>query len=229
MLTGRPAQVSFIVLFAALTFVGMQINFSALLGADNQFFTLFQFFGPMAGTFLGPVLGGISILLSEVVAKGISGQTFDLVTIVRLFPMVFGAVFFSVYLKKQGWKDVSIIIPLLAILAFWAHPVGQTVWYFALFWLIPLITKVFSKRLIFRSLGATFTAHAVGGAIWIWTVPTTTGLWNTLIPIVAYERALFAIGIAVSYLVLNAVIARVEAALKTGVLHADKEYLFVKS
>jgi hypothetical protein len=50
----------FLFIFSILVFVGDRINFSKLIGAENQFFTLFQFFGPVAGAFLGPVVGRAS-------------------------------------------------------------------------------------------------------------------------------------------------------------------------
>ena len=60
--------------------------------------------------------------------------------------------------------------------------------------------------MITRSLGATFAAHSVGGAFWIWTVPMAAGQWVALIPIVIYERLLFAGGIVISYVAFNAVL-----------------------
>ncbi|HJO02106.1 MAG TPA: hypothetical protein QF458_04255, partial [Candidatus Woesearchaeota archaeon] len=60
-----------------------------------------------------------------------------------------------------------------------------------------------------RSLGATFTAHAVGGALWIWTVPMTPEMYVMLLPITAFERLLFAAGIGISYVAFNALLDKV--------------------
>lgn len=54
-----------------------------------------------------------------------------------------------------------------------------------------------------KSLGATFTAHAVGGASWIWAFNLPPAIWNSLIPVVISERLLFATGIAISYVVVK--------------------------
>ena len=54
----------FLLLFSVLSLIGMNINFSKLVGAENQFFTLFQFFGPIAGSFLGPIAGALSVLIA---------------------------------------------------------------------------------------------------------------------------------------------------------------------
>ena len=60
-------RVIFIAIFTILVLLGKQINFSPLVGADNQFFTLFQFFGPIAGGFLGSVFGVIAVLFAELI------------------------------------------------------------------------------------------------------------------------------------------------------------------
>ena len=54
-----------------------------------------------------------------------------------------------------------------------------------------------------RALGATFSAHAVGGALWIYAFSLPAAVWQGLIPIVAIERSIFALGIAGTYLVFN--------------------------
>src|SRR3990167_9013195 len=130
----------FLLIFSILVFVGDRINFSKLVGAENQFFTLFQFFGPVAGAFLGPVVGVLSVLIAEVASKMANHASFDLVTILRLTPMLFAAWYFGT--KKD---KLSFLVPIAAIILFVAHPVGRQVWFFALFWTIPILIKLFSK------------------------------------------------------------------------------------
>jgi hypothetical protein len=74
-----------------LVLIGSQLNFSPIIGADNQFFTLFQFFGPTAGAFLGPVVGAASVLLAEIVNFIFVGKTFSAVNLLRLTPMLLAA------------------------------------------------------------------------------------------------------------------------------------------
>src|SRR3989344_7058516 len=76
----------FLLIFSILVFIGDRINFSRLVGADNQFFTLFQFFGPVAGAFLGPVVGVLSVLIAEVASKIYTHAAWDIITILRLLP-----------------------------------------------------------------------------------------------------------------------------------------------
>ena len=188
--------------------IGKQINFSPLVGADNQFFTLFQFFGPVAGAFLGPFFGVIAVAFAQLIDFFIIGKEASLINILRLSPMLFAAYYFG---SKK--KNLNIIVPLIAIALFILHTVGREVWFFSLFWTIPIIAKLlpekYSNSIIARSLGATFTAHAVGGAFWVWTIPMTAGQWVALIPIVIYERLLFAAGIAASYIAFNALLDKV--------------------
>ncbi|MBI2653173.1 hypothetical protein HYX00_06920, partial [Candidatus Woesearchaeota archaeon] len=86
----------FLLIFSALVFVGEWVNLPKLawplltylgienfplfqlVGAKNQFFTLFQFFGPVAGAFLGPVVGVLSVLIAEVANYLIAGKAFTL-------------------------------------------------------------------------------------------------------------------------------------------------------
>jgi len=217
----------FLLIFSILVFVGDRINFSKLVGAENQFFTLFQFFGPIAGAFLGPVVGVLSVLIAEVATKISTGATFDLVTALRLLPMLFAAWYFGT--KKD---KISFLVPVLAIILFITHPVGRQVWFFALFWTIPIIIKLLPKKygdgVLLRSLGATFTAHAVGGAMWNYIVPMTPQAWIALIPIVIYERLLFAGGIAISFVALNTLLDKLDIKTKAEYVNVDRRYVLFK-
>ena len=86
---------------------------------------------------------------------------------------------------------------------FIAHPEGRQAWYFSLYWLIPVLAEFKKDRLILRSLGATFTAHALGSVIFLYGFGLPAAVWIGLIPIVALERGLFAVGIWASYLAFN--------------------------
>ena len=216
----------FLVIFTALSLVANQINFSALVGQENQFFTLFQFFGPIAGAFLGPVWGVASVLFAQVFNNLIVGKEWTLITFWRLLPMMVAAFYFGSIKENRRWAQSSYLIPLLCMGIFIAHPVGRQAWFFSLYWLIPVIAKLPKLReyLFLRSLGATFTAHAVGGALWVWTVPMTAGQWIGLIPVVAYERLLFAVGIAVSYVIFTTVLDKVSDKWKESVLFIEPAY-----
>jgi len=220
-------RIIFVAIFIALVFVGKKINFSPLVGAENQFFTLFQFFGPIAGAFLGSVFGVIAVLFAQLIDFVIVGKEVSLINLLRLTPMLFAAYYFG---SKK--KSLSIIVPLIAIALFVLHPVGRQVWFFSLFWTIPIIARLLPDKYAFgvplRSLGATFTAHAVGGSLWIWTVPMAAGQWVGLIPVVIYERILFAAGIGISYVAFNVLLDKVlvkfNFKVPVGVLRIEKRF-----
>ena len=217
----------FLLIFTVLVFIGDRVNFSKLVGAENQFFTLFQFFGPIAGAFLGPVVGVLSVLIAEAGSFILLGKAFTIVNVLRLLPMLFAAWYFG---TKKG--KLSFLVPAAAIVLFVAHPVGRQVWFFSLFWAIPIVIKLlpnkYSSQAFLRSLGATFTAHAVGGAMWNYIVPMTPEAWVALIPVVIYERLLFAGGIAVSFVLFNTILDKLDSNTKEGYVNIDKRYILFK-
>jgi hypothetical protein len=224
-----PKGVTFLVLFAALSLIGMNINFSKIIGAENQFFTLFQFFGPIAGGFLGPTVGAASVLLAQAADIFLAGKPISLLNLLRITPMLFAAYYFGSRKRSFG-----IVVPLIAIALFLLHPVGKQVWFFSLFWTVPLIAKTlpskYATSIVARSLGATFTAHAVGGVLWTYTVPMTPETYMALIPVVIMERTLFAAGIAASYVAVNAILDKAletfDMAAPAGLLYIEKRFTF---
>lgn len=221
-------RIIFLAVFALMIFIGSRINFSAVVGADSQFFTLFQFFGPIAGGFLGPIFGAVAVLVSQAADFFIAGKAFTLINILRLTPMLFAAYYFG---SKK--KSLNILVPLAMMAAFIAHPVGRQVWFYALFWTVPIIVKVlpekYSGNVLLKSFGATFTAHSIGTVAWIWAIPMAAEQWITLIPVTAFERTLFALGIAGSYFIMNTVLDFVVEKFKwnipSDILHLDKSRL----
>jgi hypothetical protein len=58
----------------------------------------------------------------------------------------------------------------------------------------------------------------------------TVAQWSALIPVVAYERFMFGIGIAGSYVILNTFLDKLvdKAKILAGVIHTEKEYIISK-
>src|SRR3989338_8254506 len=98
-----PKRLLFISLFAVFAFITQRINFSALVGADNQFF------GPIAGAFLGPVVGVIAVFLAEITDFLVVGKELTLINIARLAPMLFATYFFATMNKEYRAKIFKII------------------------------------------------------------------------------------------------------------------------
>src|SRR3989338_926120 len=188
----------FFVLLITVGFLAMQVPFSKLLGAENIRFSLFDFYGPIAGAFVGSISGVVSVLIMQLVNWGIHGFTLDMGTAIRLFPVLFSVLYFA------RRSRLSLLVPAVCMIAFWAHPEGRAAWYYALYWTIPFLAYPFYNKFLFaRALGATFTQHAVGGALWIWALNMKASLWIGLIPIVWKERMLMALGISLTYIVCN--------------------------
>ena len=184
--------------FTTLGILALQVPLTQLAGSSVKF-TLFDAFGPIAGAFLGSLPGAVAVLLMQGFHFVTQGANFsDPAALIRLLPMIVAALYFSRKLP------LNVFVPALAIIAFVANPVGREVWYFSLFWTIPIVCYFFQERwLLARALGATFMAHSVGGALWVWFVPIPAAVWASLIPIVIMERLLYAAGIAGTYLAVN--------------------------
>lgn len=189
----------FISVFTILGLIALQIPFTRLLGSNVKF-TLFDFLAPTAGAFLGTVPGVVSVFLMQVLNYLLHGSNFDFGGIIRLFPTLFAVAYFA---KKRTF---NLVVPVAAMIAFNLHPIGRSAWQYSLFWLIPIVAHFFRKNLFVKSLGATFTAHAVGGALWIWAFGLSKTIWLALIPQVILERTLMAGGIAISYVILTRVL-----------------------
>lgn len=188
----------FIGLFSFLGFLTLQVPFSEILGLEeNQSFTLFEFFAPITGMFIGGIPGALSVLFVKGVDTFVIKQSFDLVSFLRLFTLPLAAFYFG------SSSNLRALIPLICFCLFNVHPIGSQAWEYSLFWFIPAIAAFFPSRLFLRSLGSTFTAHALGAVIFLYAFELPAELWLSIIPVVFVERILFATGIFVSFLTLN--------------------------
>lgn len=189
----KKEQIYFIVLFTILGFVALQIPLFKLVGSKAAF-TVFDFLAPISGSFIGIMPAAISVILIQLINTILHGGFTDIGAVIRLFPTLFGLWYFA-------RRDRALLaVPILAMLVFILHPIGRTVWYYSLFWLIPVACYPLRNRILFaRGLGATFTAHAVGGAAWIWAFNLPATVWIGLIPVVIKERLVLALGIMLAY------------------------------
>ncbi len=220
----RKKKVYFTIIFIAVGLLAFQVSLSRIIGSDIKF-TLFDAFGPITAAFLGSIPGVIALFFIQLFNFLIHGtQALDAATVIRFFPVMFAALYFA---KKTKW---NIIIPLLAMLAFNLHPIGRSAWYYSLYWLIPAgMYFLHNRYLLARSLGATFTAHAIGSTAWLWAFGLSKEVWTGLIPIVAFERAMFAVGIAVMYVaVTNLVHALMAKKAMEADLPIEQKYLLKK-
>lgn len=204
-------------LFITAGIFALQFPFSIVLGSSTKF-TLYDFFAPTLGAFLGTAPGICSVLIMQIINMVIHGNIFpDAASVVRIFPTLFAVFYFS---KK---RTTNIIIPAVCMFIFNLHPTGKSAWQYSLFWLIPIAAHYFRKNLFVKSLGATFTAHAVGSVLWLWVFGLTSETWLALIPQVIMERTLFAGGISIFYLLVSKSISSLQSFTKSSHLKKHLE------
>lgn len=190
-------QITFLAVFILLGFALMQIPFTQIIGSSLKF-SLFDFYGPIAAAFVGSTWGLIVVGAMQIANWGWHGFSLDISVIIRLFPVLFSVLYFA---RKSKY---ALLIPAVCMIAFWANPEGRAAWPYALYWLIPIVAYFWhEKSILLRALGTTFTAHAVGGALWVWFIGMKAEIWMGLIPIVWKERGLMAIGITLTYIAFN--------------------------
>ncbi len=173
------------------------IHLFKIMGSKDAFSAI-EFVGPIAVIFLGPLTGVLAVLLGKGFSLGV--LSFGIFDIGRILAMPLAALYFAYY-KKYKWIS---LLPALGIILFALGPNGAiSYWYYALYWLIPaIIAYADTNNLFLRSLGATFTAHAVGSVAFLYAFAPNPALWGALIPVVAVERLIFALGISASYVVI---------------------------
>lgn len=199
----------FVVIFSILGFILLQIPFTNVIGGSTQKFSLFDFFAPTIGAFLASGWGVLSVIVVKTFNAIVNHQTFDLATVIRLFPLALGALYFG----ARKHKTLVSIIPLFCMALFIAHPEGRQAWYYSLYWLIPTAASFTRKSLVMNSLGSTFTAHSIGSVAFLYAFNLPAETWIALIPIVFLERMLFTAGVAVSYVVMNSLVNALAARL----------------
>ncbi len=178
----------------------LHIPMRALIAGDKSQFTPFEFLAPTLGAWLGVWLGSATVLMTKLVDMILTGN-YSLVSLLRLFPLIGAAIYFGS--RGPRMKIGSSALSLAAILLFLIHPVGRQVWFYSLFWLIPTIASRAKDNLFFNALGATFTAHSIGGVLFLYALKVPAEIWIALVPVVIGERLLFALGITLTDLVIG--------------------------
>ena len=191
----------FLTMFTVVGAILSQFSFTSILGVGKTAFTLFQFIAPIGAQLFSPAIGVLGVVLVSIASFLLTGQAIKLATIVTVFTLSAAAYYF-------GSKDEKILaVPIAAIALFSLHPIGGQVWWFSLFWLVPIAAFHFKDNLFANSLGATFTAHAIGSVAYLYAFNIGAEVWAALPPIVVFERLAFASGIALSYVAAHTALA----------------------
>ena len=170
------------------------IKISFMVGSKAIFFSGSSVVGPLLGACTNIWMCSAAFILRMGISFWLRGA----------FTGALSALHIPGWLAALSWARPSfatkVFVPLACMLLFMAHPTGGQVWFYALYWLIPMGLYLCNCRSIFaQSLSATFIAHAVGSVIHVYTISMAPGNWLLLMPIVPVERLLFASAMTVLY------------------------------
>lgn len=138
---------------------------------------------PVAGSCIGASLAVYAIFIKRVISIGFGRGLFPVTCYI---PTLFASAYWA-----STAAAIRLLVPLVCMGLFIAHPVGASAWVYSMYWLIP-VALYFVKRqnIVLTALGATFVQHAIGSIIWLYIVPTTPIYWISLMPVVLIERLL---------------------------------------
>lgn len=192
----------------------IQLNY--MFGTLYSFFSASQITIPLAGAF-GGSLASLMLYFVQSIMYGFT-HSGSILFLYHLPTLCAG-----LYLSQTQPRFLKIVLPILCMALFVCHPVGRLAAPYALYWFIPVIISLSHTQMLFvRALGATFTAHAVGSTIFLYTKVTDPSLWYTLMPIVPLERLVFATGISMTCMAVIA-LAQAYKNVRIGMLRKAHE------
>ncbi len=177
----------FLFLISVLTvFITKLIPLSFIIGSQKAFFS--------ATTSLSLLVAAHSnlwmLLFFLIPLKDLSIAQLGLFLLNRI------PLFFAAWSYRMPTAITSMVVPLNCFLLFILHPMGAQAWPYALYWFIPVVIYTLGYHTIFlKALSSVFVAHALGSVIWLYTHDMSPEIWLALIPIVAIERLLMALGV----------------------------------
>ena len=184
----------FTIFFMSVIKFSSLFKVSFILGSVKAFFSMTPMVQPLAGVWGGLTGTGLLFALGILLRIVFSGWK----SFILLSYHVPGF-FASCALASRHWV-LHVVLPLICMALFIAHPVGMGAFAYTIYWLVPVALYVANKELFFlRALSSTFIAHGVGSVIWIWCSPMTSSAWLALIPVVFVERVIFALGMTLIY------------------------------
>jgi len=214
-------KIFFTVLFAALFIVLTKVKLTPIFGTDTKF-SASVMFGPVISKFLGIGWGSSAIVLSQLFGVVVGIYKIKSITSLLTFAPIIAA---GIYFGKMFKGDVKLIlIPLSCIFLFLLNPIGREVWYYSLFWTIPIFIAKFKPNLdkllknhiaqvYTYSLGSALTDHSTGSIIYLYFMNIPAESWITAIPFTLVERIIIAAGITFSYFAVKISISILQQAM----------------
>lgn len=179
---------------------------SPIIGSSFSFFSVADVLMPLSG------LLGMSYALVAVIFRVAFRMIILKAPMYALFYHIPGLCAAAVWYTES--KIVQLVLPVICMAAFIAHPIGSQVPIYSMYWLIPVLLFFVRRNIFFKALSSTFIAHAVGSVIWLYSFALPVETWRALIPVVAVERITFACCMVVVYGVVQILFAM--GSLKMG-------------
>lgn len=195
--------IALIAVFAALHAVLSSLPYSIPVGVQGASITLGVVSAPLIGIILGPISGGISVLIGSIIAMFLNpaGAFFGPFS---FLPATVGAFSAGFLLTKRGYISAAMLIA--AIVAFYAHPIGLEVIMFPFLHIIAFIaalifstplavwstelsnTKKLGLGITIAAFVGTLTDNMVGNSMAIWEFNLDASIWNAALFIYPVER-----------------------------------------
>lgn len=193
--------------YAAIFKLSGLLKVSFLVGSQMIWFSGINSVLPLSGAFGGVLGAGLIFLMRQLIHLACF-KTLSLSFLALCIPGFFASLYWA-----TNHFAVRLLLPITCMVLFVAHPVGGQAFFYSLYWLIPVVLYFVPQQSLFlTALGSTFVAHAVGSVIWCYTMPMTANMWMGLMPIVALERTLFALGMVVAHRFISYVFDMVDVA-----------------
>jgi len=197
-------DVSLIAVFAALQALLAIFPFTITIGVSGQI-TLGVVGASLIGILLGPVIGGLAVLIGSFVGVFLNpaGAIFGVFTVI---PPFFGAVGAGCVKVKRGYVAGSVI--LASLLVFFAHPFGREVLIYPWLHIVAMIAafsplayvagSTFSSSestkpilgIVMAAFVGVLTDHITGSAlaIWYFSPSLTPEIWYSIMFVYPVER-----------------------------------------
>ena len=201
----KTKNIRFVLWFLVLL-AGTHVTLVKIIGTSTSMLTGIACIFPVLGALLplSLVSGSIfSCLALKFLIKGLP-FTLGLPTIFATLAWTCSTNATRNLYAKIGDLFFHLVLPAMCMTIFMLHPLSQTAWPYALYWLIPpalwiLRTYANINCVFFAALASSFIAHATGSILWVFFRPLPAAQWLALIPVVAMERLALAICATATY------------------------------
>ena len=204
-------KIFFSIMFASLFIILTKVKITSIIGTESKF-SMSVIFGPVISKFLGIGFGSSAIVFAH--ALGVLIGLYKIKSLMSYFifaPIIFAGIYFAKIFKSE---KKLLWFPIASIALFILHPIGREVWFYSLFWTIPLVivfgnnmiekmVKNYVARVYIYSLGSAFVDHAIGSILFLYFMNIPKEAWMTAIPFTILERLIIAAGITLTYLFLR--------------------------